>query len=105
MEPEGQGCVEWVRAAVAGEAAAGKRLERELHPVIERSVRRVLRRTCRAGGYTADLVQEAWLFLLESGGRRLLAYDRGRGVSFAQYVSVLVARRTINLLVRCRAQK
>jgi RNA polymerase sigma factor (sigma-70 family) len=53
----------------------------------------------------ADLVQEAWAFLLEANGQRLLAHEEERGVSLEQYVSVIVRRSTINHLQRCFAEK
>jgi RNA polymerase sigma factor (sigma-70 family) len=99
-------CRVLVRAAVAGERTAGRTLEQRLHPVIERSVRRVLRRSPGENAIVvADLVQDAWVFLLEDGARRLTAYEPARGVPLESYVAVLVMRRTINELVRRSAKK
>lgn len=83
-------------------------LVRRLLPVVRAQVGYTLRRHWRrsvASDTRDEYAQEVWLALLEDGGRRLLAFEPGRGASFEGYVGVITERTVVSLLRKQLAQK
>jgi RNA polymerase sigma factor (sigma-70 family) len=94
-----------IRAALSGDRAAGRVLERRLRPAIDRSIANVLRNRSRCSPGAADLAQGVWVSLLDDGGRRLLAYEAARGVPLESYIAMIAARSALNELQKHRAAK
>lgn len=97
-----------VHEALSGQAVAMRRLVKRLLPVVRAQVGYTLRRHWRrtvASDVRDEYVQEAWLALLEDGGKRLRAFDPGRGASFEGYVGVVTERTVVSLLRKRLAQK
>ncbi len=82
-----------IRAALAGDRSAGRRLAERVAPVIRARVLRMTRGRRGPGGLdTDDLMHEAWCRLLADDGRRLRNYDPTRGKSFEGYISMITGQ-------------
>lgn len=82
---------ECIEAAVAGNAAAMRRLVGVLTPVVQARVARALLRRGKPGGRdlrqdVADFTQEAFVALFANGGRALTSWDPRGGRSLSNYV-------------------
>jgi RNA polymerase sigma-70 factor (ECF subfamily) len=91
-----------VDRALAGDGEAVDTLVEQLQPVIQARVARVVLAR-RAGGspvrqQVEDLTQEVFLSLFAGQGRVLRSWAPDRGLSLANFVGLVAARRAISLL-------
>jgi len=97
-----------LEAALAGQPGATRELVERLTPVVQVRVSRVLWRYGRVSHQRNlreevwDLSQEMFALLFSEGARILKAWDPNRGVSLAQYVGVVVTRRSISIMRSAR---
>jgi len=96
---------ELLRAALAGDARVRRALVERLVPVVQARVSRALQRYKRselAAQAVDDLTQHVFLMLFEDGGRRLRAWEPGRGAALATFVGLVAEREVIAILRRGR---
>lgn len=92
-------------AALAGDSAAVRVLVDRLLRPIEYRVSQAISRyrsRCDAKQACADLTQHVFLALFEDGGRRLRAWEPGRGASLETFVGLIAEREVVALLRRDR---
>ena len=93
-----------IRAALGGDADAGRALVDRAAPAIRARVLRHVRG--RLGGLDVDdLTHEVWCRLLQNGGKRLLAYDPARGKTLGGYLSMVAGQLISNVVEQQRAVK
>lgn len=95
-----------VRRALRGHGDAVRALVDRLMPVIRAQVAYgITRRAGRVQAGRDDYAQEIWLALWAEDGKRLRAYEPGRGATFEGYVGVVAERLFRSLLRKEVAQK
>lgn len=92
-----------VDAALAGDAAATRRLVRAVLPVIQARIARVLsRRRARSNRdvrqEVEDLAQEVFAALFADGGRVLRAWDPARGLGLPSFCGLVAEREAASIL-------
>lgn len=96
---------ELVRAALAGDARVRRELVLRLLPTVRARVMHALLRYKQreqAAQVVEDLTQQVFLLLFEDGGRRLRAWEPGRGASLTTFAGLLAEREVIAILRRGR---
>jgi RNA polymerase sigma factor (sigma-70 family) len=96
---------ELVRGALANDASARRELVTRLLPVVRaRVMHALLRYKAReqAAQATDDLTQQVFLLLFDDGGRRLRAWEPGRGAALTTFVALVAEREVIGILRRGR---
>ncbi len=94
-----------VTLALAGDPGARRALVTRLLPTIEARVLHVLLRykrheqACQAA---PDLAQQVFVRLFEDGGRRLRAWEPGRGAALLTFVGLIAEREVVSILRRDR---
>lgn len=92
-------------AALAGDTAAVRTLVERLVRPIEYRVSLAITRyrsRCDAKQACADLTQQVFLALFEDAGRRLRAWEPGRGASLETFVGLIAEREVVAMLRRDR---
>ena len=94
--------MEELERALDGDAEAIRSLVRELTPVVQARVARVLIRQETRGRdgrqEVADLCQEVFLLLFRDRGRVLRTWQPARGMSLPNFVGLIATRRTLDVL-------
>lgn len=92
-------------AALAGDSAVMRALVERLLPTIEARVLQALSRykqRAQAAQVAPDLTQQVFVRLFEDGGRRLRAWEPGRGASLRSFVALVAEREVVAILRRAR---
>jgi DNA-directed RNA polymerase specialized sigma24 family protein len=104
-DPHALSDVALIRAALDGDARAGRALvDRAAPPIRARVLRHVGPRRV-AGLDVDDLTHEVWCRLLDDDGRRLRAYDPARGKTLGGYLSMIAGQLVANVAEHGRAQR
>ena len=92
-------------AALAGDGAIMRALIERLLPTIEARVLQALSRykqRTQAAQVAPDLTQQVFVRLFEDGGRRLRAWEPGRGAALRTFVGLVAEREVVAILRRAR---
>lgn len=91
-----------MRASLAGERDASRRLLDQLTPVIRSRVLRTMKRLSGEASHSVfdcdDLMQEILLLLFAHDGRLIRAWNPDRGLSLENWVGLICERRVANFL-------
>jgi RNA polymerase sigma-70 factor (ECF subfamily) len=94
-----------IHAALEGDRWAAIELSRRVGPAIRARVLRITRGRPTGAVDLEDMVQEVWGRLLANDGRRLRAFDPGRGVSLPGFISLIAGQAVAEIIEAQHAQK